>query len=588
MKSLTCLSFLNAVCTFCFVFTCTIAQTPLERQEPQVNLEKEAQKFIHFALTKQIDSMLSYTPPQFVEAGGLAGMRDLLGKAKAPVPATNYEISFEGTDKVLLFRNKMQCAFYYTAKNTKTKAIEVERGGVLGFSDSTHQHWYFLTISSESLPKYKALLPEEFHPKLSFPYAERVETFANIAWRLKPFLEVQEPMYYNEEYGQIIFNNGSLFNRLYGLANTKGEIIHQAIFAAVSGYRDELMFLDKETIKYFIARRSDPKKLQKEPYWEYKPFDEYHFKSSGFHIKKIGRDSFLLFNPQGDEKKVIYGNIAIWDDFIYTKRNGVYVSAYDSKGKVIIPAKRYLEIGQFTNQHSTWVKIDENEFAIVDTNNKVLKRYQLEGIHQQLDDCRHFTSRVRKNGQFYYGLIDENGREISPPLWEEVKAANHNIYAIQQNKKWSIYNFNGAKLFKKVYDDVRFAGDYMLLATKKPKKFEIYDQDLKLVKTLTFDNEYLFGELLKDEKTGQVLVQTSDVLNKHIYPLQGDPVTEENSNQHQLIPGAIIFKKGDKYGMVALDGTTLIPTTLDEIIYHGPQSIWGRIGGRWGLLAVEL
>lgn len=584
------LSFLQAACFFCFICNWAIAQTPLERKEIQANIEQQARKFIHFGSTKEMDSILAYTPPQFLKAGGLAAMRDLFSKRKlkASVATTNYEVSFEGTDQVLFFQKKMQCAFYYSVKNTSTKVVEIEREGLMGISDSTHQRWYFLAISPQFLLRYKELWPEEIHPKLSFPYSNRVETFANIQWHLKPFLEVQEPMFYNAEYGQIVFNNGSLHNRLYGLANSKGEIIHQPVYAAVSSYRDELMFLDKTTIKYLMAHRSNPKKLLPESsYTNFKPFDEYRFESSGFHLKKIGRDSFLLYNPQGHEEKLIKGRkIEVWNDFIHVETSTAVV--YNSRGKLIIPDQHYREIGRFDNHHSTWAKIRNNEFVIIDTSNKVLKTYQLEGIHQELYQCKHFISSLYKNNRFYYGVIDENGREISPPIWESVYASNHDIYAVKQKKKWSIYNFKGEKLFKKEFDAVRFAGDYMLIATEKPKKFEIYDQHLKLVRTLTFDNEYLFGELLKDEKTGQVLVQVSDIANKYIFPLQGDPVTAENTNQHQLIPGAIIFVKDNKFGMVALNGTMLIPAELDEIVYHGPHSIWGRIEGRWGLLAIEL
>lgn len=60
---------------------------------------------------------------------------------------------------------------------------------------------------------------------------------------------------------------------------------------------------------------------------------------------------------------------------------------------------------------------------------------------------------VKVNGK--YGIIDKNGKEILPPIYdEEIKYLTRDKLLVRLNGKMTIFNKNEEKLIEKFYDEL--------------------------------------------------------------------------------------------------------------------------------------
>jgi WG containing repeat len=71
-------------------------------------------------------------------------------------------------------------------------------------------------------------------------------------------------------------------------------------------------------------------------------------------------------------------------------------------------------------------------------------------------------------------------------------------------------------------------------------------------------------------------------------PLDGEPLLEENTSDHELLYGLIRYQQNRKFGLIRTNGEELIEPIFDGIEYFaGSNVIWAKQDGKWGMLKIK-
>ena len=255
----------------------------------------------------------------------------------------------------------------------------------------------------------------------------------------------------------------------------------------------------------------------------------------------------------------------------------------DENGNKVVDAK-YLNIKIPNPEEAVFVCYENNTTKILnDKEEQIFTEYdsveplKLKNISSDLMYEKTIL-KYSKNGK--YGLINFDGKKITNPIYEEIDTLQYKEgeLLVKQNGKYGVINLKGIKLIKPNYDTIEADQFY--------EKESGYKNDGYIVSKTT-DEGYRYGYV---NNNGKEIVSTKYNDLSRINEINGNDIYNicaENGkygllkngknvigNEYQSLiysegNNTIIAKKGKKYGVLSLDGNTIIPFDYNQISVNG-------------------
>ena len=286
-------------------------------------------------------------------------------------------------------------------------------------------------------------------------------------------------------------------------------------------------------------------------------------------------NKYSIFN---EEYKLLYEvyyndiNSFSLDEFIRIKKDGLIGCIDKKNGNLIIEAV-YDEIGYFKNEHAI----------------------------------------SKKNG--FYGIINRNGEEVAPHVFDKVSFVFSNKYFGIKKKKCTLYSIDGS-IINEYYDEMNVYGDFLIV--KKNGLWGVLDNLGNEIVACIYDgvrghsSEYLI--VLKNGLEGHInnnfeltipcLYQDIGFLSneynyrkvkkENLFGLlneKNEEVIECNYDEITIFNSShIVIKKNGFYGIIDFNENLIIETKFDEIIFIKGDLFGARIKNSWSIynLAKEL
>lgn len=185
----------------------------------------------------------------------------------------------------------------------------------------------------------------------------------------------------------------------------------------------------------------------------------------------------------------------------------------------------------------------------------------------------------QKDGK--YGLMNLEGKEITKAIYEEITSINYKegTFAVKQDGKMGVINLNGKVIIKPEYETITSDNYYNEKTKNKTTGFIVSKKT---------ENGYRYGYInyrgqviLKAEYTE--LERVTEIANeKELYfiafkegqagLLKGKKIIlnyEYEDIQYSSLNDVFVVQRNSKQGVVSKDGTTIVNTEYDSIVFGG-------------------
>ncbi|WP_158281467.1 WG repeat-containing protein [Sediminitomix flava] len=396
----------------------------------------------------------------------------------------------------------------------------------------------------------------------------------------------------------------------YGVVDFDGKEIIKLYFDGIRVV-DEERFIVRESGKYMLIDRS-MQSISKEYFNDLIPLEDDYFLLRNNQLWGcIDRDGNQII-------PVVYDQILKTEDGFFQVRKENAFGLYTVEGNELLFPEFETPIFVFDTE-SIWAK-SRGEWKEVQK--ETAKQRSLE--FTKIDTLRTYIRASDEEGML---IFDKNQKQIFEKKYHEVRPYNSKVFAVQMNKKWAFVNFEGEELSDFIYDEIYHLKDkrsssYRTSADfdrvwdrpfneKKQKKPSLKDHEM-IGKVRIGTNWALVngdGELLTDaifDEIGLVSDQSPIWYKQNgrygAMDLQGyrllDPIYESvewnverkvfkietskkigwsDKNGKQLVAPKyenlsweggdqhLLVKQEGKWGMVNLEGKTVIPIELDRL-----------------------
>lgn len=221
---------------------------------------------------------------------------------------------------------------------------------------------------------------------------------------------------------------------------------------------------------------------------------------------------------------------------------------------------RYEEARSFNKSNATWVKRNGKWFVI----NKLGR----ELTATEFDNVRDFEKNgyaigsVSQNGKKQYGLIDEQGKMICKPEWDDIGFMQTGLVPVSKEKKWGYCDNTGKLVIPCVWDDAwRFSSAGTAVVVRNHIRGMI-NTDGKILIEPTWDGAINcvkegLGAMRRGEKWALV-----DTNGKFLT----DPEWEITWSQQRFDLGWIPVSKDQKIGLLGKNGKLLVQLDWDHYV----------------------
>lgn len=161
---------------------------------------------------------------------------------------------------------------------------------------------------------------------------------------------------------------------------------------------------------------------------------------------------------------------------------------------------------------------------------------------------------IKKNEK--WGFINENGKEICPPLYDEVSSFNEGLAGIKNNGKWGFVNKNGKEICPPLYNDASSFNEGFAAVKKNNDWFLINNKGIECLQLLY--DEVLFYDVYivrKNDKWGFI-----DHKGKIIIPVEYNLFRD-----YDMLHDCFLASKEGKYGIINYDGKIICKVEYDTI-----------------------
>jgi hypothetical protein len=179
-----------------------------------------------------------------------------------------------------------------------------------------------------------------------------------------------------------------------------------------------------------------------------------------------------------------------------------------------------------------------------------------------------------------WGLIDEKGKKFLPPIYDAIGKIDEFGFAMIQTKdKVGLINQRGEVIFNPQFEDIKIINSE-LFGVKQADNWTIINKEQKII----LKEKYNKIELLED---GAFLLFYWE--NKcGLATREGKLITSAQYDAIQPSPvGTFYIKKGEKYGIINLDGQEILPPKFDKVKYDIQSFIFVQNENYWGLFDAQ-
>lgn len=180
-----------------------------------------------------------------------------------------------------------------------------------------------------------------------------------------------------------------------------------------------------------------------------------------------------------------------------------------------------------------------------------------------------------------YGIISYEGKKVTKPIYEEIQGLTNKEgeMLVKKDGKYGVINCKGKVIIKSKYDSISGDGFY----TKNDKyKYSGYIVNIKTEDGYRYG--YINNKLKKilDEEYSEIyrIMENDDIENTYIITTKKG-MTGVTKNNNQLIDSiyqdiefeknnkVFIVKRNSKYGVLDINGNTIVPVEADTIQENG-------------------
>jgi len=203
------------------------------------------------------------------------------------------------------------------------------------------------------------------------------------------------------------------------------------------------------------------------------------------------------------------------------------------------------------------VKINK-KWGLIDANGKMV----LDANYDAIGEFKHYGYAVmQKAGRV--GLLNESGREIVKPKYDDLKVLDSTMVAVMDRGEWMVINLAGQTILQKGYDRVEIWSD-QLLAYTKDNQWGIVSRSGQVLLPADFDD-------ISQEKDHFVTRKSNDL---GVYDAKGRLVLPNVATEVRFFSDSLIFfRKGTQWGAVNADGVEQIAARFDSFERLSPRFI---------------
>lgn len=277
-----------------------------------------------------------------------------------------------------------------------------------------------------------------------------------------------------------------------------------------------------------------------------------------------------------------------------------------------VPIK-YNQLNYISKRYEHYISIEKDgKYGILNAEGEMILKAIYDDI--MFDGYRY---KVKKGDK--WGLKDNKGKELIPTCFDQVGEHQYISHTrVKIGKQWSIYNWikDQPCAAEKKYDDIDYFSKYFVV--RDNGKFGLLDINAKEILPFEYDfmspfflkylNTILVG---KDKKVGLLRIDSLDKVHTAV-PIEysdiwvdennfklkvrlGDKIDyffndqtlfelEYNDVQYYKDINRVMVKKGNKWGMVTIEGELIIPVAYSKIHVMNKDQFMVQKGGKWGVL----
>lgn len=283
--------------------------------------------------------------------------------------------------------------------------------------------------------------------------------------------------------------------------------------------------------------------------------------------------------------------VTVTDFKYYNYMDNGKVGVIDSSGNIIVNAE-YSAIRIPNPEKDLFICIYDYNNENGQYKTKVLnsQKNELFGEYEEVSsiDIKEIVSNVpfeksvlkyKKDGK--YGIMDFSGKTITKPVYEQIESMPYKEgeLLVKKDGKYGVININGKKIIDYKYDEITSDSYY-----SKEKEYSLVGYIVGIKQEEGFRYGYIDskGKKILDTKYNKIYRMTQVEDDKNIYL-----VAEENGkagllkNKKQLLSyeyqsidyeslnKVFIVKKGQNYGVVNMEGKTIVNADYNDITIEG-------------------
>lgn len=203
---------------------------------------------------------------------------------------------------------------------------------------------------------------------------------------------------------------------------------------------------------------------------------------------------------------------------------------------------------------------------------------------------------ILRDNKLRYGIIDYEGNEIIPFEYEDIVftaiTAKNKAFPVRKNEKWGVVNLKNDEIIEPLYSKIRPQknGNY-IVKTSYHNVGYISNTGEELISSTFWEiSDFTYGDhtFAIRERNDEVLAGLIDETGKFIFRLTFDQARQIKKYGIPIRQfdetGLAVFKKDKKYGLLDLDGNTIISNKYDKIYYVGEDLYMIRLNRNDGLI----
>lgn len=249
----------------------------------------------------------------------------------------------------------------------------------------------------------------------------------------------------------------------------------------------------------------------------------------------------------------------------YDQRNGIRLFG------AFILLLSCLFLGRLNAQALFPIKLNQ-KWGLMDQNGRVVKP----PVYEAIGEFKRFGYAImQRNGKV--GILDREGREIVPPRYQDVKILDSLLVAVVDSVNWKVINLDGQVILHNRYDRVKVIQS-RFIAFSQEGKWGLASSTGRIISPPLYSEIQWLAEsffLIRSQSALGLLHESGRLLLK--------PSFEEIRLEKEAL---VFFRKEGKWGAVDIQGKPLFPADYDSYQYLSSRFVKLRTGRGYTLFSI--